>query len=209
MFCSWLCAFYTLRFILSWTWRVSLRQWQCGLYIFFFFFLLKFQTPVTLCSGVEWSIVGVRLAHSADLRSRLRHVFSAPSVACSEGLFPGGHPSMYKPRSTVVDFGDMTGTGLPPPGGRGHVRIRHSSHDFATQSSPLLLCELCQSLSVRAGWQAKMARPRPLKFGYHDVMRTRPIGAVPWAWWRRHRRVSHGLGWPANSILFLPTVKGN
>ena len=24
-----------------------------------------------------------------------------------------------------------------------------------------------------------------------------------------YRRVSHGLGWPANAILFLPIVKGN
>ena len=41
------------------------------------FFLLKFQTPVTLCGGELWSILVVRLAHSADLRSRLRHVSSA------------------------------------------------------------------------------------------------------------------------------------
>ena len=43
-------------------------------------FFLKFQTPVTLCSGELWSILVVRLAHSADLRSRLRHVSSAPQT---------------------------------------------------------------------------------------------------------------------------------
>ena len=40
-------------------------------------FLHKFQTPVTLCRGELWSILVVRLAHSADLRSRLRHVSCA------------------------------------------------------------------------------------------------------------------------------------
>ena len=35
----------------------------------------------------------VRLPHSADPRSRLRHVSSAPSVAYCTGLFPRGHPS--------------------------------------------------------------------------------------------------------------------
>ena len=44
----------------------------------------------------------------------------------------------------------------------GDVRIRHSSHDFGWQSS--------HSVDL-AGWQAKMAS----KFGYYDVMRTRPI----------------------------------
>ena len=47
--------------------------------IFFFFFFTQVQTPVTLCSGELWSILVVRLAHSADLRSQLRHVSSAPS----------------------------------------------------------------------------------------------------------------------------------
>ena len=45
----------------------------------------------------------------------------------------------------------------------GPVRIRHSSHDFGWQSS--------HSVDL-AGWQAKWL---PLKFGYHDVMRTSPI----------------------------------
>ena len=62
------------------------------------FFLTRVQTPVTLCSGEWWSILVVRLAHSADLRSRLRHVSSAPSVACSTGCFrvvthPGTNPA--------------------------------------------------------------------------------------------------------------------
>ena len=46
-------------------------------------FFTEVQTPVTLCSGELWSILVVRLAHSADLRSRLRHVSSAPCVAYS------------------------------------------------------------------------------------------------------------------------------
>ena len=49
------------------------------------FFFNQVQTPVTLCNGELWSILVVRLAHSADLRSRLRHVSSAPSVAYSTG----------------------------------------------------------------------------------------------------------------------------
>ena len=61
-------------------------------------FLLKFQTAVTLCSDELWSILVVRLAHSADLRSRLRHVSSAPSVAYSTGCsrvvtHPGTNPA--------------------------------------------------------------------------------------------------------------------
>ena len=52
---------------------------------FSLFFCTQVQTPVTLCSGELWSILVVRLAHSADLRSRLRHVSSAPSVAYSTG----------------------------------------------------------------------------------------------------------------------------
>ena len=56
------------------------------------------QTPVTLCSGELWSILVVRLTHSADLRSRLRHVSSAPSVAYSTGCshvvtHPGTNPA--------------------------------------------------------------------------------------------------------------------
>ena len=54
-------------------------------YVFFFFFFTQVQTPVTLFSGELSSILVVRLAHSADLRSRLRHVSSAPSVAYSTG----------------------------------------------------------------------------------------------------------------------------
>ena len=65
---------------------------------FFFFFFTQVQTPVTLCSGELWSILVVRLAHSADLRSRLRHVSSAPSVAystrCSRVVtHPGTNPA--------------------------------------------------------------------------------------------------------------------
>ena len=47
----------------------------------------------------------------------------------------------------------------------GPVRIRYSSHDLGWQSS--------HSVDL-AGWQAKL-KWLPLKFGYHDVMRTSPI----------------------------------
>ena len=65
---------------------------------YFLFFFTQVQTPVTLCSGEWWSILVVRLAHSADLRSRLRHVSSAPSVAYSTGCswvatHPGTNPA--------------------------------------------------------------------------------------------------------------------
>ena len=61
----------------------------------------------------------MRLAHSADLGSRLRHVFSAPSVAYSTGCSQVVNHPGTKPRSTVLYLGDLTGTGmLPPLGGR-------------------------------------------------------------------------------------------
>ena len=49
-----------------------------------FFFFTQVQTPVTLCDGELWNILVVRLAHSANLKSRLRHVSSAPSVAYNQ-----------------------------------------------------------------------------------------------------------------------------
>ena len=50
---------------------------------------LKFQIPVTNCSGELWSILVSRLvlAHSANLRSRLLHKSSVPGVAYSTGCF--------------------------------------------------------------------------------------------------------------------------
>ena len=83
-----------------------------------FFFFTQVQGPVILFSGELWSILVVRPAHSADLRSRLRHVSSAPECCLQHGVFPGGHPSRYQPRWTVLDFGDLTGTGISPPLGR-------------------------------------------------------------------------------------------
>ena len=50
--------------------------------------------------------------------------------------------------------------------GWGPVWRRHSSHEFATQSS--------HSVDL-AGWQANMAS---IEFGYHDVMRMGPIGGL-------------------------------
>ena len=60
----------------SWFTRVERNLAQC--------LRLQGVTPVTLCSGELWSILVVRLAHSADLRSRLRHMSRAPSVAYSK-----------------------------------------------------------------------------------------------------------------------------
>ena len=60
-------------------------QWPVLFFIHFFF--TQVQTPVTLSSGELWSILVVRLAHSADLKSRLRHVSGAPSVAYSTGCY--------------------------------------------------------------------------------------------------------------------------
>ena len=67
---------------------------------FFFFLFTPVQTPVTLCSGELWSILVVRLAHPVDLRSRLRHVSSAPSFANSTGCsrvvtHPGTNPARW------------------------------------------------------------------------------------------------------------------
>ena len=56
----------------------TLSFFFCNIYIYIYIFT-QVQTPVTLFSGELWSILVVRLAHSADLRSRLRHVSSAPS----------------------------------------------------------------------------------------------------------------------------------
>ena len=50
------------------------------------FFLLKFQSPVTLCSGELWSILVVRLAHSANLRSQLRVLVKLRGELCATGL---------------------------------------------------------------------------------------------------------------------------
>ena len=61
-------------------------KWRTGREAFFFFFT-QVQTPVTLCSGEWWSILVVRLAHSADPRSRLRHVSCAPSCQQHVGSF--------------------------------------------------------------------------------------------------------------------------
>ena len=60
-----------------------------NLFIFeFFFHFLNFYScsGLTLCNGELWSILVVRLAHSADLRSWLRHVSGEPSVAYSRGV---------------------------------------------------------------------------------------------------------------------------
>ena len=71
---------------------------QTFLFFIFFYFFTQVQTPVTLCSGELWSILVVRLAHSADLRSRLRHESCEPSVAYSTGCsrvvtYPGTNPA--------------------------------------------------------------------------------------------------------------------
>ena len=76
---------------------VSMASFVSMLVYTFFFFFTQVQIPVTLFSGELWSILVVRLAHSADLRSRLRHVSSAPNVTYSTGCsrvatHPGTNP---------------------------------------------------------------------------------------------------------------------
>ena len=73
---------------------------------FSFIFFTQVQIPVTLCSGELWSILVVRQAHSADLRSRLRHVSGAPSVAYSTGCsrvvtHPGTNPTRRRLPSVI------------------------------------------------------------------------------------------------------------
>ena len=82
----------------------------------FFIFITQVQTPVTLCSGELWSILVVRLAHSADLRSRLRHVSSAPCVIRTCFLFIDG----IVPKTQCVYMSCVCWGG---GGGRGLVRI--------------------------------------------------------------------------------------
>ena len=104
------------------------------------FFFNQVQTPVTLCSGELWSILVVRLAHSANLRSRLHHVSSAPNVACSTGCSWMVTQHSTNPHSTVLDFGDLTGTGMSPPlglrycerPGSGFSRTSHACHDTSS-----------------------------------------------------------------------------
>ena len=76
-------------------------------FFFFFFFFTQVQTPVPLCSGEWWSLLVVRLAHSADLRSCLRHVSSAPSVAYNTGCsrvvtHPGTNPAWQCLTSVIL-----------------------------------------------------------------------------------------------------------
>ena len=75
-------------FIVAWSWTVNVKKkHQClrKSKTYQIFFLLKFQNPVKLSIGELWGILVLRLAHCANLRSRLRHVSSAPSVAYSTG----------------------------------------------------------------------------------------------------------------------------
>ena len=59
----------------------------------------------------------------------------------------------------------------------GPVRIRHSSHDFATQLELCILILWTAELGGKPKW-------RPLKFGYHDVTRTTPNRRFRKRWWR-------------------------
>ena len=65
----------------------------------FFFFLLKSRLQSHFFSGELWSILVVRPAHSADLRSRLRHVSCAPCVASLE---PGPSLARYFARDMLL-----------------------------------------------------------------------------------------------------------
>ena len=66
-------------------WNMEVRHRQSDWKMMRKIFFDQIQTPVTLFSGKLWSTLVVRLAYSADLRSRLGHVSSAPSVAYSTG----------------------------------------------------------------------------------------------------------------------------
>ena len=64
----------------------------------------------------------------------------------------------------------------------GLVCIRHRSHHFATQPTQWGLCEYVIVHTILGGspvilWISLGGKPKwlPLKFGYHDVMRTGPI----------------------------------
>ena len=68
-------------------WKIAL-SWKSARSIELEIFFNQIQTPVTRCSSELWSmesILVVRLAHSADPRSQMRHVSSASSVAYATG----------------------------------------------------------------------------------------------------------------------------
>ena len=66
--------------------------------LLFSLFLLKsrLQSHFERWTGEVWSVLVVRPAHSADLRSRLRHVSSAASVAYSTGCHAVVCPALWE-----------------------------------------------------------------------------------------------------------------
>ena len=73
--------------------KTSEGGWECDVCtLHLFIFSLKFQTPVTLCSGEVWSILVVRLAHPRLCRPE---VSASPCVWCTKcclqhGVFSAG-----------------------------------------------------------------------------------------------------------------------
>ena len=75
----------------------------------------------------------MKLAQYVGLRSRLRHVSSAPSVVYSTGCYPAsGHPS----RLTSLD-GELTGTCTSPPLGRSYTFHTSQKVKFLARKSAL------------------------------------------------------------------------
>ena len=71
--------------------------------------------------------------------------------------------------------------------------------------APASLTELLPSPSHNSGHTfRKELYPVPLVKKSSSLSSFFPRSIILW-----NRRVSHGLGWPANAILFLPIVKGN
>ena len=54
-----------------------------------------------------------------------------------------------------------------------------------------------------------LVTPKPLHFIHVPPSKSATLQHYPPPPPPGHRRVSHGLGWPANTILFLPIVKRN
>ena len=107
-------------------------RWAFGVRNFLFFFFFFFCSSTI--KSVQWSHVDFNSCPSSQ------HIFFRLSFS-----------SKRRSASATQVFSWQL---------EGHVQIRHSSHEFATQSS--------HSVFGKPEWLA-------LKFGYHDVMHTSPI----------------------------------
>ena len=88
--------------------------------------LLKSRLQSHFCSGELWSILVVRLAHSANLV--LTRLLILPDEARTErnvDVYQSCHCLINSPPDvSVLDSGDLTGTAMSPPLGRRHVPTR-------------------------------------------------------------------------------------